>query len=1062
MMRFLKAKFIVPALIVILVIIIVMLYFVGALKASAKSFDNIPFDLSKYTNANDVEEFDNRKLVAVAGNYQMYFDERTTVVTIKDITTGKEYTTAIPSSEKEGGEGEFEGTAMDTYVGEAKEEVKKGDLLSNIVVYYLKKDGNEAGTALNAMDNSVNFFNELDGEYEKHYSFFEDIPNKTIEVCYDIGKFTSKYAYFPKKAQQSEWVELFKGNIMFEENKNSQRNTGNISYTGRAYVYDDEALAYLEKNDLIYYDDNCDDDEMWPIEKDDSGSKYYIVTLQDENLYKEYGVHLNCEGSPLKCNPFFGATYWSELTNSSYYRLEQSASLKDENGNPVMYYTINDISTAIAKELYLYFYKAHTQFIYKSGEKIELTYDDGTPVIRGGFHARDEEGNFLYQKDDAGNYILDEDGNYLPVQGFYTFEMVERQDAYFNVEADTSLPVFRIALQFKLLESGLRVSVIHDSVLDSSNWKQGDDQMYNAYCKISRIEVLPMLASSYDAREGTGSIILPDGCGSVIEFNNHAEDRGASAYYRTIYGSDQTFLVNNLTAITPDLMYPMFGFLANGEGKGVMAVVRQGASLTGIRADSNRRGTPYNYSKFITYVRELEKLEIAYGWYRYKIDKWAENICPSDLVYDYTFIQPEDLDYSSLAEIYRAYLCDQYGIDPAGNDTTTNTRVNLNIVGAYRHYQLTLGIIYYRKSPLTSFDQAQEIVQELLDNGLNTLSVSYKAWTQDALEYKLRPSYNISSALGGKKDMQDLSAFLASKGIDFYPEQQIATNKGYKYGFGNSKYTARGVGNVAAKEYAYDLSKLQYDKKSKPTYLVSPKYYLDISSKLQKSFAKTKANGVYLLDIGNMKIGDYRKTDPIYAEANKYTQTDTIKYWGSQGYKVQVDKPYDYGIAGASNIVGAPLTTTLEPIVDYAIPFYQLVLSGLVDYSMEVINGSNDNSVEWYLAKALESGSNLNFQISYKDNSILLETDYTQYYRINYEQWKDTIIDMTKRLDEIGIHGGRLVKHETLIASGLKIAKVEYSNGVKLYINTNSRDVEYIDEHNATIPIRAYSWYVIQ
>ena len=121
---------------------------------------------------------------------------------------------------------------------------------------------------------------------------------------------------------------------------------------------------------------------------------------------------------------------------------------------------------------------------------------------------------------------------------------------------------------------------------------------------------------------------------------------------------------------------------------------------------------------------------------------------------------------------------------------------------------------------------------------------------------------------------------------------------------------------------------------------------------------------------------------------------------------------------------------------------------------MEIINGTNDYSVEWYLAKAAETGSNLYFQVAYKDNSILLETDYTQYYRVHFEQWKDTIIDMTTRLNQLGIHGGHLVKHESINVNGLTIAKVEYSNGIKLYVNTNSRDVIYDGK-----TIKAYSWY---
>ena len=1052
MMRFLKAKFIIPALLVILIGIVLILFFVGALKPATLSFDNTVFDASKFTKASEAGELNKNKLIASNANYKMYFDEDTTVVTIVD-NNGVEYYTAMPSSDLDDdgnhthvySGGKVLNNTLDEHNQPATTDIDSPNWMSNFLLYYIDKNGNEVTTPINVINNSINYQNELLNEYERHYSFYENSDEKLVQISYDIGKFASFSAYFPTQVRKEVWNDLIRGNILFSENVQAEKDTGKIVYTNEGRCFGDDVLAYLEENGLI-------DDYT---EVDEKTQEYKIEGISDE-LYNSYGTHLNCEESPLVYNPFFNSAYWNFLTSTAY-TAGASDSLVDEDGNPIAYYSISNLNTTTAQKLYRYLYLSHEQTVLQSdGTETKLVDEDGNYIIRGGFHARDEEGNFLYKKDDNGNYELDDDGNLIPVQGFYTLDMVEEQNGYFGVGGDTTLPVFRVVIEFKLTDFGLQATVLHDGLLDSSNWQEGDDPIYNAKCKISRIEMTPMLAASFKLGDAKGSIVIPDGCGSVIEFNNGAEARNASAYSHKIYGSDEAFLVNNLTAQTPDIMFPMFGFLSNSENKGVMAVVNKGATLTSIAADSARKATPYNYAKFTTYLRETETVNLTYGWYRYDIVKWAEQFCPTDIVYDYTFLAPEDLDYSSLAEVYRAYLCDQYGIDPDGNDNTDNTVVNLNIVGAYRHYQLTLGIIYYRKSALTSFDQAEQMIQELIDSNVGTMSVSYKGWTQDALEYKLRRNFSISSALGGKKDLQDLSKFLAEHNIDFYPELNVSTNKGYKYGFGNTKYTARGVGNIAAKEYEYDLSKLQYDKKSKPTYLVSPKFYESISQNNLKSFAKTNANGIFLTDLGNEKIGDYRKSNPVYSEANNYYQANTLKYWKDQGYKVQIRSPFDYAIASASNIVGAPLTTTLDPIVDYTIPFYQLVLSGLVDYSTEIINGSNDYSVEWYLAKAAETGSNLYFQIAYEDNSILLETDYTQYYRVHFNQWKDTIVDMTTRLNSINIHGGRLIKHESISVNGLRIAKVEYSNGVKLYINTNSRDIEY---DNKTI--KAYSWYVL-
>ena len=177
MMKFLKAKFIVPALIVILAIIVLLMYFVGALKASAKSFDNIPFDLSKFVVASEQETLNKNKKIAENANFIMYFDEDTTVVTIEDKATHKTYTTAIPSEANENGEYVAAGQETGLFDGENNpitEDVNKKELMSNFILYFLKKDGKESGTRLNVIENSVAFKNELLDEYERHYSFYEN------------------------------------------------------------------------------------------------------------------------------------------------------------------------------------------------------------------------------------------------------------------------------------------------------------------------------------------------------------------------------------------------------------------------------------------------------------------------------------------------------------------------------------------------------------------------------------------------------------------------------------------------------------------------------------------------------------------------------------------------------------------------------------------------------------------------------------------------------------------------------------------------------------------------
>ncbi len=117
--------------------------------------------------------------------------------------------------------------------------------------------------------------------------------------------------------------------------------------------------------------------------------------------------------------------------------------------------------------------------------------------------------------------------------------------------------------------------------------------------------------------------------------------------------------------------------------------------------------------------------------------------------------------------------------------------------------------------------------------------------------------------------------------------------------------------------------------------------------------------------------------------------------------------PFDYAFPYAKNAINVPVTSSLYGIFDYSIPFYQLVVSGLFDYSSVSINANYEKGMQWNLLKAIETGSNLYFDLSYQDSKVLLETDYTYYFYTYYENWMSIIVEMAKTLDSIGIHGGR-------------------------------------------------------
>ena len=176
----------------------------------------------------------------------------------------------------------------------------------------------------------------------------------------------------------------------------------------------------------------------------------------------------------------------------------------------------------------------------------------------------------------------------------------------------------------------------------------------------------------------------------------------------------------------------------------------------------------------------------------------------------------------------------------------------------------------------TTFDQAQEVVQELLNNKVKNMSVTYTGWTKNELEYETTDRLKVSNALGKAKGMKDFNNYLSENNINFYPELFVGSSKGYDYAYGNMKYTAKSVGNFYARQYPFDLSTLKPDKKLPSTYYLNPMFYEPVTTRLLKSYNKFNFDGATVMDLGNFRIGSYNKNNNIYPHESSLYNAQTI------------------------------------------------------------------------------------------------------------------------------------------------------------------------------------------
>lgn len=671
-----------------------------------------------------------------------------------------------------------------------------------------------------------------------------------------------------------------------------------------------------------------------------------------------------------------------------------------------------------------------------------------------GYQPFDEEGRPLWETDDDGEFLLDENEQRIPVNAKYTREDVAYDNGFWGIETEVSSPRFLIAIEFRLTSEGFQAKIIHNSI------KEGQDFETPTAYRISRIDMLPNFTSSTEyitppsgedpGVKSSGFIVVPDGSGALINFNNDKGSLNYPVYDRPIYGPDLTYVPETMREELQSLMFPMYGFVDTSRKQGVLAIVEQGAANSNIFADTPRSNSNFNRANFKSSFRFSESVSVGTGWNEKAFIMWTKDKAPLDYIYRYDILNQDEMTYVGVANAYRTYLTDKYNLTE--KDQTTTTVLNANMIGAFERYQLFLGIRYMADASLTTFEQAKEIIAELNEIGVNNIALGYTGWTQDGLEPQARNNIKASKVLGGNSGFLELQEYLNENNIPFYPETFVSTNKGYDYAFGKMKYTARTISAEYTEYFPYNPATLLQDKTKDPLYFVSPRFFENITRNIINEYQKLNIESIMVSDLGRFNYGDYAKSANIHLELGNLYQERALRDL-EQVYAMQLRAPFDYALQFASQAIDVPLTSSLYGIFDASIPFYQLVVSGLVDYAGVSINKNFEKGKDWYLLKSIETGSNIFFELSYEDSKVLLETEYTQYYYTYYRNWLAEIQEMTQTLDTLGIHEGKLVSHEIIETD---VVKVTYSTGLEIVINYRLNPYTY-----GTITVQPNTYQVV-
>ncbi len=593
-----------------------------------------------------------------------------------------------------------------------------------------------------------------------------------------------------------------------------------------------------------------------------------------------------------------------------------------------------------------------------------------------------------------------------------------------GIEAFSFENGIRFEIDFKVIDvtMALEIKLDGERIVASVPAK---DIKENGDFVIKSVDVLPFFSAVTKSSNADGYIVYPDGSGAISYFDRAADKH---AYTQAI-ALDIYDTLNLETILEEDkpatAMLPIYGIKNNNLG--VMAAITKGSESARINVNTavsnseipiHRAGFEMvyrnEYKIFLSSITGTVSGDETFG---VKVD---ENLLPLDREVTYFLLRGDKANYSGMANAYRDYLVSNKLI--AKNDSVKTMGLYLNMfMGIEKQNALINPFV-----EMTDFDYVENISQDLLKDGVQSLNVRLRGWNKGGYA-SANKSFKPASQLGGNSGLKKLSA-LAESDSRFNVLLEIELLESVK-----NRY-------VAVKESTMPITNEDED-----AYLLSP-----IVSKNKLNGAINKLKKYNSLEIALASVGS--RIYPDYSKSRAVTRTDTMVLWQemSQNKKVTAAQGGNlYMLSSVKQVYDIPMTCSMQQMTDEAIPWYSMIISGVMPHTTMAGNQSGD--LELLCLQWIEHGAMPYFELTEQSPTKLIDTSYNKLFSSQFEKWGERALsiykDMSTRLKDVT--GQSIVAH----SRDGDVVVLTYENGCRVLINYGNTDAKILGK---TVPARNY------
>ncbi len=541
---------------------------------------------------------------------------------------------------------------------------------------------------------------------------------------------------------------------------------------------------------------------------------------------------------------------------------------------------------------------------------------------------------------------------------------------------------------------------------------------------IASFYVYPFMGHSR-AGEGQGYMIIPDGQGAVVGFEDN-EGRYPTPYDKQVYGinigmEDQFLSEDRVPA--EDVIMPVFGMVHTDSQIAVLGVIEQGDIAARIQAYPNGvRNLPFDWvtAKYTLRFVFNQPMGPSAGNVATRTEKRRD----VDILQHFLLETGDEADYAGLAVAYRNYLVANNTFAQADDRPFD---VQLDFLGIERENY----ILGKQDVVMTTFDQAAEIIDELTAGGVSQMNVTYRGWQVDGLTGGVpTDSYSVAKSIGGKKGLKELSDKAAEMNIPFALEADVLSL--------NTETHPALTFSALKKITSQTWSRPTFGKVYDTLYYCNPATSESAAEKLTSAMVKEGIPGIAFTGITQV-LTDYYHKDEYHDTSEMAAIYNGILDNANDQLTTTLISPNAYLWQYADVISDIPVAGSDYTYTDAEIPFLTIALSGQIPFYLEYTN-FQANTQEFFL-HLVEQGARPSFLLTWEDPIELQNTNSASIYSSRYELYRELIqrwyADLASVSAAVG-EKGMIVDH---VRQG-DLVKVTWDNGTLVYLNFGDKPGE--------------------